>query len=148
MFGINKLICYDPSWMLHLSEFVWTLRSSVLVVLNIFLLVILVDPTDRSKISSDQKRFFIASSLHPLSFFANTPFKNRFNTIRVKENFSSFKEICSPAILSIPKIFTSYLNLVGDRGICDGKGAYFAFISALKKLNTFSENILKTFLTM
>ena len=27
------------------------------------------------KISSDQKRFFIALSLYPLSFFANTPFK-------------------------------------------------------------------------
>ena len=33
------------------------------------------DATDRSKISSDQKRFFIALSLYPLSFFANTPFK-------------------------------------------------------------------------
>ena len=30
---------------------------------------------DRSKISSDQKRFFIALSLNPLSFFANTSFK-------------------------------------------------------------------------
>ena len=27
------------------------------------------------KISSDQKRFFIALSLYPFSFFANTPFK-------------------------------------------------------------------------
>jgi len=27
------------------------------------------------KISSDQKRFFIALSLYPLSFFVNTPFK-------------------------------------------------------------------------
>ena len=41
--------------MLHLSEFVWTLRSSVWVVFI--------------------KRFFIALSLYPLSFFANTPFK-------------------------------------------------------------------------
>ena len=31
----------------------------------------------RSKISSDQKRFFIVLSLYPLSFFANTPFKTR-----------------------------------------------------------------------
>ena len=31
--------------------------------------------TDKSKISSNQKRFFIALSLYPLSFFANTPFK-------------------------------------------------------------------------
>ena len=36
------------------------------------------DATDRSKISSDQKRFFIALSLYPLSFFANTPFKDHF----------------------------------------------------------------------
>ena len=47
--------------MMHLSEFVWTLRSSVFVVFNNFLLI---DATDRSKISSDQKRFFIALSLY------------------------------------------------------------------------------------
>ena len=59
--------------MLHLSEFVCTLRSSVLVVFNNFLLI---DAIDRSKISRDQKRFFIALSLYLLSFFAaNTPFK-------------------------------------------------------------------------
>ena len=40
--------------MLHLSEFVWTLRSSVLVVFNNLLLI---DVTDRSKNSSDQERF-------------------------------------------------------------------------------------------
>ena len=69
-----KLKCffYGVSRMLHLSEFVRILRSSVLVVFNNFLLI---DATDRSKISSDQKRFFIALSLPPLSFFANTPFK-------------------------------------------------------------------------
>ena len=58
--------------LLGLSEFVRTLRSSVLVVFNNFLLI---DATDRSKISSDQKRFFIALSLYPLSVFANTSFK-------------------------------------------------------------------------
>ena len=57
--------------MLHLSEFVRTLRSSVLVIFNNFLLI---DATDKNKISSDQKRFFIALSVYPLSFFANTPF--------------------------------------------------------------------------
>ena len=36
---------------------------------------LLIDATDRIKISGDQKRFFIALSLYPLSFFANTPFK-------------------------------------------------------------------------
>ena len=63
---------YGLSIMLHLSEFVWTLRSSVLVVFNNFLLI---DATDRSKISGDQKRFFYRISLYSLSFFANTPFK-------------------------------------------------------------------------
>ena len=66
---------YDPSWMLHPSEFVWALRSSVWVVFKNFLLI---DATDRSKISSNQKRFFIALSLYPLSFFANTPFNSPF----------------------------------------------------------------------
>ena len=37
---------------------------------------LLIDATDRSKISSDQKRFFIALKLNPLSFFTNTPFSN------------------------------------------------------------------------
>ena len=63
---------YDPSWMLHLSEFVWKLRSSVLVVFNNFLLI---DATDRSKISGDQKRFFYRIKPIPPFIFANTPFK-------------------------------------------------------------------------
>ena len=58
--------------MLQLSEFVWSLRSSAWVVFNNFLLI---DTTDRSKNSSNQKRLFCAVSLYPLSFFANTPFK-------------------------------------------------------------------------
>ena len=61
--------------MLELSEFVWTLRSSAWVVFHNFLLI---DATDRSKISNDQKRFFIALSLYPILFFANTPFKELF----------------------------------------------------------------------
>ena len=63
---------YDPSWILQLSEFTWTLRSSACVVFNNFLLI---DEIDKSKICSDQKRLYFAVSLHPLSFFANTPFK-------------------------------------------------------------------------
>ena len=57
--------------MLQFSEFVWALSFSVWDAFNNFLLI---DATDRSKIISDQKRFFIALSLYPLSFFANTPF--------------------------------------------------------------------------
>ena len=55
---------YDPSWMLQLSAFVWTLRSSGWVVFNN---VLLIDATDRSKISSDQKCLFFAVKLDFLS---------------------------------------------------------------------------------
>ena len=62
---------YDASPIFQLSEFVWTLRSSVWVVFNNFPLI---DATDRINISSNQKGFIFAASLYPLSFFANTPF--------------------------------------------------------------------------
>ena len=65
---LNRFV-YDP-WMLHLSEFVWILRSSVLVVFNNYLLI---DATDRSKIRIDQKRFFIALSLYPFNFSRTLP---------------------------------------------------------------------------
>ncbi len=52
-----KLIFYGLSRMLHLSEFVWTLGSLVLVVFNNFLLIYATHATDRSKISSVQKHF-------------------------------------------------------------------------------------------
>ena len=58
--------------MFQLPQFVWALRSWVR---NVFVNFLHIDATDRSKISTDQKRFFIALSLYPLSFFANTPFK-------------------------------------------------------------------------
>ena len=67
-----KLIFYSLSRMSQFSQFVCPLSYSVWDVFNNFLLI---DATDRSKISSDQMRFFIALSLYPLSFFANTPFK-------------------------------------------------------------------------
>ena len=63
--------------MLQFSQFVWPLRYSVWDVFNNFLLI---DATDRSKISIDQKRFFIALSLYPLSFFVNTPFNVNLNS--------------------------------------------------------------------
>ena len=73
------MICLKLNWffyglsrMLQFSQFVWILCSSVLVVFINFLLIY---ATDRSKISSNQKHFFIALSLYPLSFFANSPFK-------------------------------------------------------------------------
>ena len=56
--------------MLHLSEFVWTQRSSVLVVFNNFLLI---DATAIEVRLVVIKSAFIALSLYPHSFFANTP---------------------------------------------------------------------------
>ena len=73
MFEI-KLIFYGLSSMLQFSQFVWPLSYSVW---DVFYNFLLIDATDRSKISSDQKRFFIALSLYPLSFFANTPFNKK-----------------------------------------------------------------------
>ena len=61
---------YGLSRMLHLSEFVWALRSSVC---DVFINFLLIDATDRSKISSDQKRFFIALSLSPFHFSRTLP---------------------------------------------------------------------------
>ena len=69
---VYKEKLFEDSRMLQFSEFVWALSYSVWDVFKNFLLT---DATDRNKISSDQKRFFIALSLYPLSFFANTPFK-------------------------------------------------------------------------
>jgi len=64
--------------MLQFSEFVWALSYSVCDVFNNFLLI---DATDGSKFISDQKRFLIALSLYPLSFFTNTPFNIETNLI-------------------------------------------------------------------
>ena len=63
MFEI-KLIFYGLSCILQFSEFVWALSYSMWDVFNNFLLI---NATDRSKISSDQKPI-------PPFFFANTPF--------------------------------------------------------------------------
>jgi len=57
----------------------FTIRVECCIFLNLYghNLFLLIDATDR--ISSDQKRLFIALSLYPLSFFANTPFKRKTN---------------------------------------------------------------------
>ena len=73
----SNWLFYDPSWMLQLSEFIWTLRSSSWVVFNNFLLI---DATDRSKINGDQKRLFFANS--PFGRQKN-PFLNRFKCSRL-----------------------------------------------------------------
>ena len=56
----------------------YVLQQESLLVNNNFLLI---DATDRSKTSSDQKRLFVVVSLYPLSFFANTPFKVSNSTV-------------------------------------------------------------------
>ena len=81
------MICLILIWffyglrrMFQLPQFVWALRSSVW---DVFINFLLIDATDRSKIRNNQKRFIIALSLYPLSFFANTPFK----IITISNNF-------------------------------------------------------------
>ena len=64
LFGI-KLIFYDPSYMLKLSAIVFTLRSSVLVSFNNLLLI---DATDRSKISSVKAINFRIKPIPPFIF--------------------------------------------------------------------------------
>ena len=95
--------------MFQLPQFVWALRSSVC---DIFINFLLIDATARSKISGDQKRFFIALSLYPLSFFANTPFKflgNReYGNIN---NFFLFVKTCNKLCLTRNKIFDMLYTL-------------------------------------
>ena len=95
-----KWFFYGLSRMLQFSQFVWTPCYSVWDVFNNFLLI---DATDRSKISSDWKRFFIALSLYPLSFFANTPFKDTKNvnhyTIIGKHTELFIYAPCSSAVI-------------------------------------------------
>ena len=105
---------YDPSHVLQLFQFVWTLRSSVSVFFNNFLLI---DATARSKISGDQKRFFIALSLYPLSFFVNTPFKNykQFKTFkRNGGNLFRCSNKCIPKMLYRASCVTCWKRLHQD----------------------------------
>ena len=104
------MTCLKLNWffyglrsMLQFSQFGWTPCYSVWDVFNNFLLT---DATDISKISSDQKRFFIALILYPLSFFANTPFKSYKTTLIYKLTpvksffyFSSYLVILSEIII-------------------------------------------------
>ena len=80
--------------MLQISEFVRSLRSSAWVINNF----LLIDATDRSKISSKQKCLFFAGSLYPLSIFANTPFK------------------CHPLSLIMFYILGDYIELPTQKG--------------------------------
>ena len=103
---------YGLSRMFQFPQFVWPLSYSAWNVFNNFLLI---DATDRSKISSDQKLFFIALSLYPLSFFVNTPFKertligrNRIGIYKMKE-----KERIKQKIKSVHIGYSDYRTVVG-----------------------------------
>ena len=97
-----KWIFYCLSCMLQLSQFVWALSYSVWDIFNKFLLI---DATDRSKFSSDQKRFFIALSLNPLSFFANTPFNYVLLLFCYSPLFQVYWEFFSYLFLMFPFFF-------------------------------------------
>ena len=64
---------------------------------------LLIDATDRSKISGDQKRLFFAVNLYPLSFFANTPFKIIQLLSHYKKCFGLFSSIFSYFIMNWAK---------------------------------------------
>ena len=77
---------YDPSWMLQLSEFVWTLPSSSQWV--VFFTIFSLWTQQR-----DQTRLFFGVTLNPLLFFANTPFNykktSRWKKATHAESFST-----------------------------------------------------------
>ena len=107
------------------------LYSSVLVVFNNFLII---DATDRSKISSDQKGFFIALCLHTLSFFI----------VLLKIYLSSF----SPTLQIKPPKHT---QLLGNKGFSQGcsniaKPVITIFLSkSPDQIRKFLNGILKSF---
>ena len=106
---------YGLSCMFQLPQFVWAL--TLFSIWYVFVNFLLIDATDRSKISSDQKRFFIALSLYPLSFFANTPFN-----------------------LRIPyKRFTDYISLISLK-----KESGKLFPQVYKKINIFFSKRFKS----
>ena len=98
---------YGLSHMLQFSELVWALSYSVWDVFNNF---ILIDATDRSKIISYQKRFFIALSLYPISFFANTPFN--WNWV-YSDSITWYRQsLKRPRLVSIPLFNSLYFTRI------------------------------------
>ena len=76
--------------------------------------------SDRSKISGDQTRFFIALSLYPLSFFANTPFKELIATYKsyVKELIATHKSYVKELIATyksyVKELIATYKSYVKE----------------------------------
>ena len=107
---------YGLSRMFQFPQLVWALRSSVW---DVFINFLFIDATDRSKISGDQKRFFIALSLYPLSFFENTPFKWTFSYISTVF-FVSLSSFCVELNLFIDKVtITKHNILINIKYYCE-----------------------------
>ena len=114
--------------MLHLSEFVWTLRTSVLVVFNNFLLI---DATDRSKISSDQKSFFIALGLCPHSFFANTPFNRLCIAVFFFQLYHPYFYFCFLIFIIISKSRIKFSEFYNNNIYFPTSKFYFQFLTLI-----------------
>ena len=81
------MICLELNWFFYNPSRILQL-SSVWVVFNNFLLL---DTTDRNKISSNHNRIFFDVSLYPLVFFVNSPFRNDiFMNCSLKPNIISW----------------------------------------------------------
>ena len=112
---------YGLSSMFQFSQFVWELSYSLWDVFNN---VLLIDATDRSKISSDQKRFFIALSLDLLSFFANTPFivsywdKIHWDTVKPIQSWKIYVLLLRSLDLCEAKEISIYLNTIFIKVFC------------------------------
>ena len=74
---------YGLSRMFQLPQFVWALRSSVW---DVFINFLLIDATDKSKISSDQKRFWSHQTYTPFHFSRTLPLMLFFTYIVSKYN--------------------------------------------------------------
>ena len=112
MFEIKLIFLRSKSYV-AISQFVWTPCYSVWDVFNNFLHI---DATDRSKISSDEKRFFIALSPYPLSFSRILPLTRVFNRNSIARNdaqrcvvVASFYALGLSAILTFLRIDAQYL---------------------------------------
>ena len=103
LFEIN-LIFYGLCRMFQLPQFVWATLFGMRRLYQF-------SPYRRysiSKISSDQKCFFIALSLYPLFIFANTPFKANLH-IFLKTLFGSVTGFCEFGLVKV-KFF--YLQII------------------------------------
>ena len=103
LFGIKLIFLRSE---LNVATF-WICMDARFLVWVVFTNFLLIDATDRCKISSDLKPLFFAVSLYSLSFFANTPFKLKNlrdtswskNNIR-RQSFQSFLVIYTALFIS------------------------------------------------